>query len=105
MKDKTILITGATNGIGKAAALEIAKQGANVVIVGRDRTKTEAVTNELRNTSGNKNIDFLLADLSSQASIHKLAEDFKAKYTRLEVLINNAGGVFDKRQTTVDRLE
>jgi NAD(P)-dependent dehydrogenase (short-subunit alcohol dehydrogenase family) len=102
---KTVLITGATNGIGKAAALELAKQGATVVIVGRDKTKTEAVTIELRSASGNKNVEYLLADLSSQASIHKLAEDFKTKHSRLDVLINNAGGFFDTRKTTVDGLE
>jgi retinol dehydrogenase 14 len=105
MTAKTVLITGATNGIGKAAALDIAKQGANLIIVGRDEAKTEAVANELRNNSGNQTIEFLLADLSSQASIHKLADDFKAKHSRLDVLINNAGGVFDKRKTTVDGLE
>jgi retinol dehydrogenase 14 len=105
MKGKTVLITGATNGIGKAAALAIAKQGASLVLVGRDKTKTEAVANELRTYSGNQNIDFLLADLSSQASIRKLTSDFKAKYSRLDVLINNAGGVFDKRKTTGDGLE
>jgi NAD(P)-dependent dehydrogenase (short-subunit alcohol dehydrogenase family) len=105
VKGKTVLITGATNGIGKAAALEIARQGANVIIVGRDKTKTEAVVNELRTTSGNKNVEYLLADLSRQASVRKLADDFKAKYSRLEVLINNAGGFFDRRKTTVDGLE
>lgn len=105
MTGKTVLITGATNGIGKAAALELAKQGANVVIVGRDETKTKSVANELRTASGNKNVEFLLADLSSQASILQLAEDFKAKYSRLDVLINNAGGFFETRQTTVDGLE
>jgi NAD(P)-dependent dehydrogenase (short-subunit alcohol dehydrogenase family) len=105
MKGKTVLITGATNGIGKAATLEIAKQGATIVIVGRDKTKTENVVNELRSVSGNKTIDFFLADLSSQKDIHKLASDFKAKYSRLDVLINNAGGFFDKRKTTVDGLE
>jgi NAD(P)-dependent dehydrogenase (short-subunit alcohol dehydrogenase family) len=105
VKGKTVFITGATNGIGKAAALEIARQGASIVIVGRDKAKTEVVTNELRKTSGNKNVDYLLADLSSQASIHKLADDFKARHSRLDVLINNAGGVFDTRKTTVDGLE
>jgi NAD(P)-dependent dehydrogenase (short-subunit alcohol dehydrogenase family) len=103
--DKTVLITGATNGIGKAAALEIAKQGATVIIVGRDRAKTESVAGELRSNSGNKNVEYLLADLSSQASIHELADDFKIKHSRLDVLINNAGGIFDTRKTTVDGLE
>jgi NAD(P)-dependent dehydrogenase (short-subunit alcohol dehydrogenase family) len=105
MKGKTVLITGATNGIGKAAALEIAKQGATIVIVGRDKTKTENVANELRTASGNKNIEFMLADLSSQKDIHKLATEFKSKHSRLDVLVNNAGGFFDKRKTTVDGLE
>jgi retinol dehydrogenase 14 len=105
MKDKTVLITGATNGIGKAAALEIAKQGANIIIVGRDKTKTESVANELGSASGNKNIEFLLADLSSQKDIHKLASDFKAKHSRLDVLVNNAGGFYGTRKTTVDGLE
>jgi NAD(P)-dependent dehydrogenase (short-subunit alcohol dehydrogenase family) len=105
VKGKLVLITGATNGIGKAAALELAKQDATIIIVGRDKTKTEAVATELRSASGNKNVEYLLADLSSQASIHKLADDFKAKHTRLEVLINNAGGFFDTRKTTVDGLE
>jgi NAD(P)-dependent dehydrogenase (short-subunit alcohol dehydrogenase family) len=105
MQGKTVLITGATNGIGKAAALELAKQGANLVIVGRDRAKTEAVANDLRHASSNTNVDFLLADLSSQASVRKLSEDFKANYSRLDVLINNAGGIFDTRKTTVDGLE
>jgi retinol dehydrogenase 14 len=105
VEGKTVLITGATNGIGKAAALELAKQGATVVIVGRDRAKTESVAGEIRSNSGNKNVEFLLADLSSQASVHKLADDFKARHSRLEVLINNAGGFFDTRKTTVDGLE
>jgi retinol dehydrogenase 14 len=105
MKGKTVLITGATNGIGKAAALEIAKQGATVVIVGRDKAKAENVAKELRSQSGNNTLEFMLADLSSQKDIHKLATDFKAKHSRLDVLINNAGGFFDKRKTTADGLE
>ncbi len=105
MKGKTVLVTGATNGIGKVAALEIAKQGATVVMVGRDKTKTESVANELRNKSGNSTIEFMLADLSSQKDIHKLANDFKAKHSRLDLLVNNAGGFFNTRKTTVDGLE
>ncbi len=105
MKGKTVLITGATNGIGKAAALELAKLGATLVLVGRDKTKTEKVANELRTASGNNSVEFLLADLSSQADIRKLASAFKAKHSRLDVLINNAGGFYDTRKTTVDGLE
>jgi retinol dehydrogenase 14 len=105
MKGKTVLITGATNGIGKVAALEIARQGANVIIVGRDKTKTEGVVDEFRKNLGNNSVEYLLADLSSQASVRKLAENFKAKYSRLDVLLNNAGGLFGNRKTTVDGLE
>jgi NAD(P)-dependent dehydrogenase (short-subunit alcohol dehydrogenase family) len=105
MKNKTVLITGATNGIGKAAALEIAKMGATVVLVGRDKTKTQQVLNELQQASGNNNLESMIADLSSQKDIRKLASDFKAKHSGLDVLINNAGGFYNKRQTTLDGLE
>ena len=102
---KTILITGATNGIGKVAALELAKQGAQVVIVGRDPAKTEGTVREIRGQSSSQSVDGLVADLSSQAEIRRLAETFRQQYPRLDVLINNAGGVFANRQLTVDGYE
>ena len=103
--EKTILITGATNGIGKAAALAIASQGGRLVIVGRNAAKTEAVAAELRQTSGNPAVDFLLADLSSMAEVRRLAAEFSARYPRLDVLVNNAGAFFMRRQQSVDGLE
>jgi NAD(P)-dependent dehydrogenase (short-subunit alcohol dehydrogenase family) len=99
------LITGATNGIGKVAALELAKMGATVVIVGRNAAKTQSVVDEIRTASGNTSVDYLLADLSSMAQVRQLADAFRHKYTRLDVLVNNAGGMFAKRQETVDGFE
>ncbi len=103
--NKVFLITGATNGIGKAAAQVIAAQGGRVVIVGRNAQKTEAVAAELRQASGNPDIDFLLADLSSMAEVRRLAAEFRRRHQRLDVLVNNAGAFFMRRQETVDGLE
>ncbi len=105
MDGKVVLITGATNGIGKVTALELARLGARVVIVGRDAAKTEATAGELRPASGNAQVDFLVADLSSQAQVRRLAEEFQHKYPRLDVLVNNAGMYFAQRQETVDGIE
>ena len=102
---KTILITGATNGIGQAAAQAIAAQGGRVVIAGRNAAKTEAVAAGLRQASGNPAVDFLVADLSSMAEVRRLAAEFTARYDRLDVLVNNAGAFFMRRQETVDGLE
>jgi NAD(P)-dependent dehydrogenase (short-subunit alcohol dehydrogenase family) len=102
---KTTLITGATNGIGQAAAQAIASQGGRLVIVGRNAAKTEAVAAELRQASGNPAVDFLVADLSSLAQVRRLAAEFTARYDRLDALVNNAGAFFMRRQETVDGLE
>ena len=105
MDGKTVLITGATNGIGKVAALELAKKGATVVIVGRNPAKTAETVAEIKAQSGNSNVDSIVADLSSMAEVRKVAEAFKAKHSRLDVLINNAGAIFADRQETVDGYE
>lgn len=105
MQGKICLVTGATNGIGKAAAQALAQMGATVMIVGRDAQKTERVTEEIKSISANQNVDFLLADLSSQQEVRRLAEEFKSKYSHLHVLLNNAGGTFATRQLSVDRIE
>jgi len=81
-------VTGATSGVGKATAMELAQMGATVVMVSRDRARGEAVQSEIRTKSGNTAVDLLLADLSSQQSIRDLAENFKQRYTQLHVLIN-----------------
>jgi len=105
MNGKICLVTGATNGIGKAAAQALAQMGASVVIVGRNGAKTAQLVEEIRTTSGNQNVDSLLADLSSQEDVRRLADEFKSKYPHLHVLLNNAGGTFTTRQLTVDGIE
>ena len=105
MQGKICLITGGTNGIGKSTAQELARMGATVVIVGRNAQKTAQVVEEIRAASGNKNVDSLLADLSSQQEVRRLADEFKSKYAQLHVLLNNAGAVFMQRQLSVDGIE
>jgi NAD(P)-dependent dehydrogenase (short-subunit alcohol dehydrogenase family) len=105
MGEKVCLITGATSGIGKATAMGLADMGANVVMVGRDRGRGEAVMAEIKEKSANASVDFMLADLSSQQEIHRLADDFKEAYPRLDVLINNAGVIRSERITTADGIE
>ncbi|MBE0684252.1 MAG: SDR family oxidoreductase [Anaerolineales bacterium] len=105
MIGKICLVTGGTNGIGKATAHALAQMGATVVIVGRDAQKAAQVSKEIQAASGNQNVDWLLADLSSQQDIRRLAEEFKSKYSQLHVLINNAGGTFMTRQLSVDGIE
>lgn len=105
LQGKLCLITGGTNGIGKSTAQELARMGATVVIVGRDAQKTAQVVAEIRAATGNQNVDSLLADLSSQQAIRRLASEFKNKYAQLHVLLNNAGAVFMQRQLSVDGIE
>lgn len=91
LKGKVFLVTGATDGIGKAAATAFAKRGASLTIVGRDKEKTGRVLAELKAASGNPNIDCLICDLSCMADVKRAAEVFKAGHDRLDVLVNNAG--------------
>src|SRR5579885_3477815 len=105
MQGKICLITGANSGIGKETALGLARMGASVVMVCRDRARGEAAQNEIKEKSGNNNVDLLLADLSSQQSIRQLVEDFQSRYSQLHVLINNAGVYMLTRRETVDGLE
>jgi len=105
MRGKICLVTGATNGIGKATAQGLAQMGATVVIVGRNSSKTAQLVEEIWATTGNKNVDFLLADLSSQQEVRRLADEFRSKYSQLHVLLNNAGAFFMQRQLSVDGIE
>ena len=105
MNGKICLVTGATNGIGKATTQALAQMGATVVIVGRNAPKTAQLVEEIRAASGNNKVDSLLADLSSQAEVRRLANEFKSKYSHLHVLLNNAGAVFMQRQLSVDGIE
>ena len=105
MQGKICLITGATNGIGKATAQALAQMGATVVIVGRNPAKCAAVVSEIKHISGNHAVEALTADLSIMAEVQQVAEQFKAKYQKLHVLINNAGAAFGKREVTSEGFE
>jgi retinol dehydrogenase-14 len=105
MVEKVCLITGATSGIGKATAMGLANMGASVVMVGRDRGRGEAAMAEIRESSPNASVDLMLADVSSQEQIRRLADEFKEAYPRLDVLINNAGVFLSKRVRTADGIE
>src|ERR1700723_4078248 len=96
MQGKICLVTGATLGIGKETALGLARKGAHVVIVGRDEARTRETAAWIARESGNAQVDFLIADLSSQAEVRRLAQEFKDKYPRLDVLLNNAGAIFTR---------
>src|SRR5262245_34066343 len=105
MRDKTCLITGATSGIGKETALGLARLGARVVLVGRDAERTRATAEWITGQARSEPVAFLLADLSSQAEVRRVAREFRDKYARLDVLVNNAGAIFTRRETTVDGFE
>jgi len=105
MKGKIVLITGATSGIGKETALGLAKMGATVVLVGRSREKLDRVAGSIASATGNRTIDTMICDLASMENVRKLASNFKQKYQRLDVLINNAGEIVGERRTTVDGFE
>ncbi len=105
MQGKVCIVTGANSGIGKATALGLAQMGATVVMVCRNQSKGEEAQNEIKEKSENDAIDLMLADLSSQESIYRLAENVQQHYQQLHVLINNAGVANLSRRETVDGLE
>ena len=105
MKDRVCLITGATSGIGYITARELARRGATVALVARDQGRAQESVGRIRKETGNDSIDYLLADLSSQEQIRRLAGNFAQRYPHLHVLINDAGAVFWSRRETVDGLE
>ena len=102
---KTVLVTGATSGIGLEASVALARQGARVVMVGRDRAKTELAAVAVTARAGVKPEAQLLCDFSSQASIRALAGQVLERFERVDVLVNNAGGVNKTRRLTVDGIE
>jgi retinol dehydrogenase-14 len=105
IRGKNVLVTGATSGIGLEASVELARRGARVVLVGRDPGRTEAALKDVIARSGSAEVSHLLCDFSSQADIRRLAESVLASHDRLDVLINNAGGVNKTRRFTVDGIE
>jgi len=105
LEGKVCLVTGATAGIGLVTARELARRKARVIGVGRSPERCALAARQIREQTGATSVDFLMADLSSQTEVRRLAELVKGSTDRLHILVNNAGGVFMKRQETVDGLE
>jgi NAD(P)-dependent dehydrogenase (short-subunit alcohol dehydrogenase family) len=105
MQGRVCIVTGATNGIGEVTALELARLGATVVIIGRNEDKAKATISKIKSAVPNADVDYLIADLSLMRDVKRVAESFLAKYDRLDVLVNNAGMIFEKRIVTAEGLE
>lgn len=107
-QEKTIIITGANSGIGKAAALQLAQLGSNVILACRSLDRGRQAQQEIISKTGNQGVELLQVDLASQASIHAAARQFLATHQRLDVLIHNAAN-FDqtlkKATMTADGIE
>lgn len=105
MKGKVVVVTGATDGIGKVTARELAKAGASVTVVGRNAVKGERVLKELRAAAGHGGVEFVQGDLLTLKGTRGVAEALKDRLPRIDVLINNAGAAFFKRGVTEDGIE
>ena len=105
MEDRVFLVTGANSGIGKATALGLARLGGTIVLACRSATRGEAARQDIVRDSGNSKVYLEIVDLASEDSTRSFAEEFKRKYPRLDVLINNAGVYTPHRELTPDGLE
>jgi retinol dehydrogenase 12 len=100
-----VLLTGATRGIGQAAAIELARQGIEVALVGRERERVEAVAQAARATDGGAEVHEHVADLMLMAEVRKLAQEARERYGKIDVLANNAGALFASRNETSEGFE
>ena len=105
MTGKVVLLTGATRGIGRACASAVASSGATLVVTGRSQSRLDSLIDELRAVEGCGEVSGLLADLAIQDEVRALADEFKSRHDRLDVLINNAGAIFSSRQESADDIE
>ncbi len=105
MNGKVVVVTGATAGIGAVTARELARLGARVLGVGRNPAKCAAAAAEIRAATGNAQVDYLVADLSAQAEVRRVADEILSRAPRLDVLVNNAGAYMDRRQESPDGIE
>jgi NAD(P)-dependent dehydrogenase (short-subunit alcohol dehydrogenase family) len=105
VRGKRVLMTGGSSGIGLAAARELAARGADLSIVVRSPARGEAAAAEIQAAGAGRPVDLLLADLSSQAAVRRLAAEVLERYPRLEVLVNNAGAIYGRRQQSEDGIE
>ena len=105
MNRKTILITGANSGLGFEAAKQLAKQGHEIILLCRNKEKGEIAVSEIKSYSNNQNIHLYTANLASQKSIETVAQQIKKDISKLDVLLNNAGGVFNNFQLSEDGIE
>jgi NAD(P)-dependent dehydrogenase (short-subunit alcohol dehydrogenase family) len=105
MKDKVVLITGSTDGIGRQTAVEVAALGATVIVHGRNLARGKMVVEEISSSTGNRNVDLVIADFSSLRQVRELAADMHRRYDRLDVLLNNAGVFMNERVLTEDGFE
>lgn len=102
---KQCMVTGASSGIGREIALGLARLGARVIIVCRDPLRGKAALEYVQQGSGNQSAELMLADLSSQGSVRKLAKDYRSGHDSLHVLVNNAGVIIGRRELSVDGIE
>lgn len=102
---KTTIVTGATSGIGRITALELAKEGATVVLAVRNESKAKKAVANIRREAGHNRVDYLLVDFASQASIRQMAAKFLERHDRLDILINNHGKINILRRETAEGIE
>ena len=105
MTGKTVVVTGGTSGIGEVTARELARRGARVIVVGRSSERCRETLERIAEAAPGSEVESVLADLSVVREVRRLAEDLSGRLDRLDVLVNNAGGMFDPREETSEGIE